>query len=210
MERRSLLLSLGATLLAGCDTSTPATKRASREPVYGHGVVKPGGSDASALASGDAGTKTNDDGGTSNLQVVDVSVDTSAIDGVEGGREIAVPPAQIKTDLRNALLGTLRSANSGGRPVKVNLLIERVYLVSPGQSMMIGGVSTIRGTLWITDAKTGAVVLKQTKVQGTAKGGYVLGGVIGVALTKSPQDDYRATVAGFAADVKKRLLGKQT
>ncbi len=45
---------------------------------------------------------------------------------------------------------------------------------------------------------------------GVSEAVVVGGGLIGVALTKEPQEDYRATVAGFAADVRKRLFGKQT
>ena len=70
--------------------------------------------------------------------------------------------------------------------------------------------STITGTMWIVDARNGAVLMKPATVRGAAKGGWVGGGLIGVALTKEPQEDYRATVAGFAADVRKRLFGKQT
>jgi hypothetical protein len=208
MERRIFLVGLGAAFLAGCEDGTSSTKRPSPEPVYGHGVFKPGSSDKTALAPGDTGQQLADGRRGSSLKVVEVSVDTSAIEGVQG-RAISVPPAQIGADIRSTLLASLGN-NAGDRPVKVNLLVERVVLVSPGQSMLVGGVSTITGTMWIVDARNGAVLMKPATVRGTAKGGWVGGGLIGVALTKEPQEDYRATVAGFAADVRKRLFGKQT
>ena len=209
MERRGFILALGATVLAGCAEGTPSTKRPSREPVYGHGVYKPGSStDKTPLAPGDTGAQLSDGRRGSSLKVVAVSVDTSAIEGVTG-RNLSVQPAKIGADVRSTLLASLGS-NAGERPVEVKLLIESVALVSPGQSVLVGGVSTIRGRMWIVDPKSGAVMMKPTAVSGTAKGGWAPGGLLGAALTKSPQEDYRATVAGFAADVTKRLFGKQT
>lgn len=208
MERRDFILALGATALAGCDDGTASGKRPSPEPVYGHGVLKPEETGTSSLAPGDTGQQLSNGRRGSSLKVVGVSVDTSAIEGVTG-REISVAPAQIGADVRSTLMASLGDS-AGDRPVNVKLLIERVILVSPGQSMLVGGVSTITGTMWIVDEGTGAVLMKPTTVRGTAKGGWAPGGLIGVALTKSPQEDYRATVAGFAADVRKRLFGKQT
>ena len=203
LNRRNILWAFGATFVTGCAEGVPSAKRPSPEPVYGNGVVK---FDGSASAEPANAEKVVGVAQEIPMRVTDVAVDVSGLEGVKG-RQFSIPNSQVQTDLRNTLLATLRTDATRGQTVKVNLLLDRFSLVSPGQSYAIGGVSTIAGTMWVVDAKAGTVVMKPTRVWGTAKGGWALGGLIGAALTKSPDEDYRATLAGFSADVKKRLFG---
>ena len=151
-----------------------------------------------------------EEGVAQQLKITSVSVDVSSIEGVKG-RKISKLPEQVRADIAAAVSGQLAAGSVGTRPAKAQLSVKRVQLVSPGQSFLIGGSSTISGTLQVTDARTGEVILAPTDVVGTAKSGYALGGVIGAAVkaNQTPEDDYKATVAGFAADVRKRLLGAQ-
>lgn len=142
------------------------------------------------------------------LHVDSVSVDVSDIGDVTG-RNLVVAPKQIQKDVRAAVVSELAKGPNGSREVNVLLTLEGTSLVSPAGALVPGNKSEIRGILQVTDAKTGEIVLKSTEVTGTAKSGYALGGVLGAALKvgESPQEDYRATVAGFAVDVRKRLFG---
>tara|TARA_R110002126_G_C10222381_1_gene479169 strand:+ start:91 stop:621 length:531 start_codon:yes stop_codon:yes gene_type:complete len=142
------------------------------------------------------------------LNVVSVSVDVSGIQGVKG-RMIEIAPERVERDIRATLASQLRQGSVGSRDVKADLVVQRFRLVSPGESLMVGGTSIISGLMTVTDAKTGEVIVPPTTVVGTAKNGWQPGGLLG-AMTKAsitPEDDYKQTVAGFAADVRKRLFG---
>ncbi|MBM1313809.1 hypothetical protein JQT66_07090 [Sulfitobacter mediterraneus] len=145
-----------------------------------------------------------------SLKVVDVSVDVSQIEGVKG-RQITVAPEKIQADVRNHLLAYLKDGSVGSRPVKAEVSITQFHLVSPGQALLVGGTSTISGVLTVKDARNGTVVLEPTKVYGTAKGGWALGGLVGAAVKadQTPEQDYKATIVGFSQDVRKRLLGAE-
>ncbi|MCP5072767.1 MAG: hypothetical protein GY947_05650 [Rhodobacteraceae bacterium] len=144
----------------------------------------------------------------SGYSIRSVDIDVSAIEGLKGGREITKTPEQIRADIDGTVTHVLQQASAeNGRPLKVSIAVDSVALVSPGQALLLGGVSTIRGMLTATDAKTGDVVIPATKVFGTAKGGWAPGGILGAASTKTPENDYKATVVGFANDVKLRLFG---
>ncbi|WP_299968712.1 hypothetical protein [uncultured Roseobacter sp.] len=143
-----------------------------------------------------------------NLRVNEVTVDVSQLERV-GGRQNAISTAQVQRDVQQAVSAQLQAAAAGSRPVNVQLSLTSVQLVSPGMSLLVGGTSRIAGILQVKDAESGAVVIEPTEVFGLAKGEYAPGGIIG-ALAKSgrsPTDDYKNTVSGFAADVRKRLFG---
>ena len=89
----------------------------------------------------------------------------------------------------------------------MRVTVDQVNLVSPGQSLLLGGTSTIKGTVSISNVATGSDILPVTNVSGLADGSYAPGGIIGALSTKSPENDYENTVASFASDVKSRLFG---
>lgn len=142
------------------------------------------------------------------VRVVDLGVNVSQIEGVQG-RKIEVEPARIQRDIQANVFNSLQSVPQGARDVNVDIVVRRVHLVSPGESFFLGGASSIEGTVQMSDATTGALMLEPTRVFGTAKGGYLLGGVIGAVIktNRSPRADYEATIVGFSADVRARLFG---
>ncbi|MEP5732616.1 MAG: hypothetical protein ABJL67_24965 [Sulfitobacter sp.] len=145
-----------------------------------------------------------------NLQVVDVSVDVAQLEKVRG-RQNSIAPSRVQSDVRNTLLAYLKEGSPGTRAVDADVVITSVNLVSPGQSLVVGGTSNIQGTLTVTDATTGEVILETTEVAGAAEGGYPLGGLIGAAVKASvtPEDDYKSTVVGFSKSVRKSLFGEE-
>jgi len=135
-----------------------------------------------------------------------VTVDTAAFTGVTG-RVNEFSKEDVARDIRATLAHALRKSATGTTPVDVTVRLTGVHLVSPGQSLLIGGTSAISGVLEVKDVRSGAMVLEPTKVYGTAKGAYAPGGIIGAISTRSVDDDYRRTIAGFSGDVERRLFG---
>jgi hypothetical protein len=145
-----------------------------------------------------------DESVSANWWVRDVFVDTSELSGVSG-RSLAVASDQVGSDVDRALRQQLRGL-SRAQPVNVEVKIESVRLVSPGQSLLVGGLSTISGTVRVIDARSGEVLLPTSKISGSAQG-YAPGGIIGALSRPSPEKDYQNTVAGFAVNTRKLLFG---
>ncbi len=140
-----------------------------------------------------------------SIRVVDVAVDTSAMKSGVTGREISISSEQVKRDVQAALKRSLSIGNPQGDPVKVTVRIKSVALVSPGQSLLIGGVSAISGDITVTNLKTGEAVVPTRDVAGFGSG-YAPGGVIGALTTKNPQADYENVVNGFAGRIQSGLF----
>jgi hypothetical protein len=145
-----------------------------------------------------------------NIAVQQVAVDVSALKGVSG-RNLDISTAQIETDVRRALeRRVLGQGVPRGTPVRVDVRVKSVALVGAGQSLLVGGSSTISADVSLVDISTGTRLVQPTNVTG-AGGGYAPGGVIGAVTRASPEDDYVLTLRGFADNVAKRLLaGVQT
>lgn len=144
-----------------------------------------------------------EDQAAANLVVRNIAVDASAITGV-AGRKMAfdVPPAQINTDLTQALQRKLRPTAMGNADVKVTL--TEVRLMSRMQEMILGGASYVKGTLTVSDAATGAQIVAPTKVFATSQR-FRVGGPIGAAVAPTAENDYLQTIEGFAQNVLVRL-----
>ncbi len=143
---------------------------------------------------------------SANLSIRDVSVDVSGFTGVTG-RNITVSPAQLQQDLTVALRSQLGASQSGTSDLRVS--VSSLSLVSPGQALLIGGISTLQGVVEIKNIRTGEVILPATTVYGYADGGYAPGGVIGALAAGTPEEDYARTVASFASDLRIRLFVAQ-
>ncbi len=142
----------------------------------------------------------------SQISVQDVAVSTTNFGGVSG-RSISVPTTQVRSDIERALSARLRGRGApGGSAVSVNVDVTRVALVSPGQSLLVGGVSSITATVSVVELATGAVLLAPTSVTGTSEG-YAPGGILGATSRGTPEADYAQTVASFAENVTQRILG---
>ncbi|WP_371228868.1 hypothetical protein [Roseovarius sp. 2305UL8-3] len=162
---------------------------------------------AALLLCGCMNTQLLEEGAANTFNVRDVSVDTVQLKKGVRGRVNEISPSKVARDIDANLTNKLRARSRGETPVDLKVSITSVNLVSPGQSFLVGGVSTIMGIINVTDARTGELVLEPTQIAGTAKGNYAPGGLIGVALTKQVDDDYRSTVAGFVSDVERLLFG---
>lgn len=162
---------------------------------------------ASALVlSGCVGTPLLEEDARAALVVRNVSVDVTGYENVQG-RNLSISSDQLQADMTSAIETEL-SPVAGGNTV-VDVTVTRVYLVSPGQALLVGGASTITGTVTVTDAATGEVLLPTTTVRGIADGSWALGGAIAAATTGTPLEDYQNSVRSFASDLRIRLLGRQ-
>ena len=144
-----------------------------------------------------------EDQAAANLVVRNVSVDTSAITGVDG-RKMAydVAPAQIKADLETALRARLRATPQGNGDVVVQ--ITAVRLMSRMQEFMLGGASYVQGVITVTDVATGKQIVPPTKALSTSRR-FRVGGPIGAAVAPTAERDYQQTIEGFAMNVLVRL-----
>ena len=144
-----------------------------------------------------------DESVTRNLVVRDIYINTDNIEGIEG-REIVVSPEKIRADLTMALISELGYRRSDTGNADVVISITKVHLLSPGGSLMIGGNSFIKGVIKVTEVGTGKVLVPATKVTGLSEQKR-LGGIIGAMSSPSAANDYRATIIGFARNVKNSL-----
>jgi|GEM_PF-5278507 len=143
---------------------------------------------------------------SSRMVVQEIAVTTPNLSGVSG-RSISVPNNQVQSDISRALAARMQGRGMpGGNPVRVDVDVDRVSLVSPGQSLLIGGVSSVSATVSVVDLSTGGVLLPETKMTSSSDG-WAPGGIVGAASRGSAQEDYRKTVASFANTVAQRLLG---
>lgn len=138
------------------------------------------------------------------LRVRSVSVDTSGMSKVLGGLDLIFTPEQIQADLTSALTTHLEVSNAGNADVQIE--ITAMYLVSPGQSFLMSGRSSIQGEIRVTDAMTGRVILAPTRVTGLSDEIH-LGGSVGGWSNISAARDYQKSIAGFAATIRARLFG---
>ncbi|MEO9514558.1 MAG: hypothetical protein ABJG55_02370 [Paracoccaceae bacterium] len=141
-----------------------------------------------------------------DVRIRTVSVDVSGFEGITG-REFDVTPEQLQADITAALRRQFAPTNAGNADVAVS--VSSVRLVSPGAAFAFGGTSRIAGVVQITNTESGEFILPATEVVGLADGTYAPGGVIAALSTKSPENDYKNTVASFASDIKRRLFGAE-
>ena len=140
------------------------------------------------------------------MLVQQVMVDTSQLERVSG-RSINISTAQVQADIQRALERRLLGRGMpGGTPARVSVDVASVSLVSPGQSLLIGGVSQVTGSVTVADLSSGSTLVPETRVSGTGEG-WAPGGVVGAVSRGTADADYAQTVAGFANTVATRLLG---
>ncbi|MEO0503294.1 MAG: hypothetical protein AAFZ14_08210 [Pseudomonadota bacterium] len=134
-----------------------------------------------------------------------VTVDVSRFAAIEG-RTVAISPDEVGEDIATALTDTMADASGDAVLADIGLVLTSVRLTSPGAAFAFGGPSRIEGTMTVTDVETGDVLFGPETVVGTSET-LRLPGVIGVATSPSPADDYRQTVDGFAIAVQRVLNG---
>ena len=132
-----------------------------------------------------------------------VRVDTSSFSGIEG-RDFDLSPAEIASDIGRAL--GRRMGGGGPSNANIDVRLKKVQLTSPVAAFAFGGPSAIEAEVTVTDASTGAILFGPESVRGTSEF-LRLPGVIGVATSPTPEQDYRQTVQGFAAAVTQAIRG---
>jgi hypothetical protein len=144
-----------------------------------------------------------DDKAAAVLVVRNVTVDTSAIEGVKG-RKMAfdMPPEQIAADITAALREKLGAVPSGNGDVLVK--VQTVRLMSRLQEYALGGASFVKGEITVTDVATGREVVPPTKITGASQR-LRIGGIIGAVVAPTAKKDYEQTLKGFAQNVLIRL-----
>lgn len=143
-----------------------------------------------------------------SLVVRNITVDASAIKPVMGGREITLTRSGIERDLKAALTAEMIRPGQGKGNADVVVRVDEIYLVSRGQSFALGGNSAMTGTLTVTEAGSGKVILDAVRVGGMNEN-LRLGGVLGALTAPAPEKDYQDTLRGFARMNADRLLGKR-
>jgi hypothetical protein len=147
-------------------------------------------------------------GDASALNVVSVSVETAGMDVAVTGRQSAVTKEQLDADLTAAVTAELaQGSDATGTPAEVTVVVQSVKLAPPA-ARIVAATSTISGTVSVTEQKTGRVIVPPTAVTGNSKSLRAVG-VIGLATTQTVENDYRGTIAGFAATVRKALFGPE-
>ena len=140
-----------------------------------------------------------------SVSVRNVVVDTSAIEGLSGGRDLEVAPAKINSDVTAAMRTFLNASPNGNSDVAVT--VTQVKLLSPGEAFLLGGNSFIKGIIKV-QGSDGTEILAATEILGTSQQ-VRLGGIIGAATSPSPEKDYANTVTGFATSARDQLFGRQ-
>ena len=151
-----------------------------------------------------------DKGDAAEFRVAAVTVDASAVDGVIG-RQFDVGSAQIASDVKKAVEQELASTSTGTRPVNVSIAVQEVFLANVA-TIAVGAQSKIKSVVSVTDATTGAVIIKPIEVEGVSLETLQLGGLVGAAIKAgtTAEEDYRATVSRYAVTLRTRLLGDET
>ena len=136
---------------------------------------------------------------TGPLKLNEVVVDVSDLDLTTEGRPINNTSAQLQEDLRRAVTAEAQKRSvPDGLPANVNVKVERIVLAR-AVDRVLAGTSFIESEISITDAETGAFVVKPVRVKSTAE--QLRGpGPIGAATaaTTSLQADYNNVINTYA------------
>lgn len=129
-------------------------------------------------------------------------IDISALGATTSGREA---PSSLVADAleKNKTALELLSPGKAAKPI---IRITDVSLITTGQTILIGGESIMKGTVSLLNAETGAVIVEPVAIEAGA-GGYVLGGLVGVATRDSDQAEIDKMAAEFMQRARIALYG---
>ncbi|QFT91881.1 hypothetical protein FIU86_03440 [Roseovarius sp. THAF9] len=137
----------------------------------------------------------------SNLRITEVVVDVSNMGEKTKGR--AVSSESVKSLVTQSANVMLRGQGNGPRAARAELSVDDVNIITAGQSMLIGGESTMTGSLSLVDPRTGDVLLPPAKVS-SGGGGWAAGGIIAVATRDDASTELRQMSQEFVA--RSRIL----
>lgn len=145
-----------------------------------------------------------DPGTVETLRFRTITMDMSEFSGLSG-RSLNLSNTQIGTDIGRALQSKLNPTPEGNSDLSVKM--QSFRLVSPGQTILVGGASSVVGTIQITNLETRAITVPPTEVSIQLSSG---GGLIDAALSRGPTRDYQQHVDIFTSNIKSRLYGPES
>ncbi|WP_271952241.1 hypothetical protein [Ruegeria faecimaris] len=136
---------------------------------------------------------------TGPLKLNAVVVDVSDLSVTTEGRSINRTTAQLQEDMRRAVTAEAEKRSvPDGLPANINVNVEKVFLAR-AVDRVLTGTSFIESVVSVTDAETGAFIVKPIKVKSTAE--QLRGpGPIGAATaaTTSLTADYNNVINAYA------------
>lgn len=138
-----------------------------------------------------------------DIYLAETSIDTSKLGAQTSGRK--VPTSQLKAAMEREI--RLRIKNRGNRTVKLKIDVTSANIVTAGQSILVGGSSSVHAMVSVIDYNTGEVLMQPTKVFGTG-GGYAPGGIIGALALPDRNKDVQNIARGFAENLNIVLFGQ--
>ncbi len=141
------------------------------------------------------------------LRVDAVTVDASS--AIIEGRELQMTSAAVSQLFEAEIVNAVaQSSDPNGTPAKVDVVMTQIRLAPPLERV-VAGTSTATGILTVSHAETGERLVPSTSVTGTSEN-IRAAGVIALATTVTPEEDYRGTVRGFAEAIRQTLFGSET
>ena len=162
---------------------------------------------AAGLLAGCGGTSELQDAVLpSKLNVVEVTIDMSDFEGVEG-RELSRTEDEIAADVGNAVATALaEKSDPSGAAATVEIALKRIELANP-VSRAVAQSSNIRADVSVVTEDAVRIVPMQAVVGNSD--GIRLAGTLGVLTTPGVDKDYSDTVAGFAMTLQQLLFEGQ-
>ncbi len=139
-----------------------------------------------------------------NIVIADVAVDVAKMGAQTQGRP--VPSSSVKSLLEREAASQLRGQGKGNRKVRAVLAIDNVNIITAGQSILVGGESTMSGTVSLVDPRSGQTLLAPTKVT-SGGGGWVAGGLIAAATRDDAATELRQMSNEFVARARILTVG---
>jgi hypothetical protein len=141
------------------------------------------------------------------LRVDAVTVDASS--AIIEGRELQMTSAAVSQLFEAEIVNVVaQSSDPNGTPARVDVVMTQIRLAPPLERV-VAGTSTATGILTVSHAETGERLAPSTPVTGTSEN-IRAAGVIALATTVAPEEDYRGTVRGFAEAIRQTLFGSET
>ncbi len=135
------------------------------------------------------------------LQLNAVKVDASGLEVViSEGRTVKRTRAQLEQDLTAAITReALLLSDPNGLLADVNVTIEKVYL-APLVERVVAGSSYIEGTVSVTNAADGSIIIAPTQVIGNSDTLRAIGalGAVGALANADVETDYQNSIDGYA------------
>ena len=164
---------------------------------------------AIALVAGCATPSIRTAGDGTVLNVQSVSVDTSSMGTAVSGRENTTTIEQLDAHLTAAVTAELNAASDpNGVAADVSVVVESVDLAPP-LTRVAAATSSITAVVTVTEQGSGRTIVPPTQLTGNTNS-LRGAGAIGLATTRTVDQDYRSTLAGFASTVRAALFGSDT